>query len=82
MGDQSTWMMWISIGFLAGGLITGFLGLITGYFVGYRNGAIAGELAALKFKLHRTDHDGFRRRSKRSNDESQVPQAGSPTPDH
>lgn len=71
MGDQT---MWISMAFLA-------FGLAVGYFVGYRNGSVAGELAALKHKLHRSDHDVYRRRLKRTGDESQLPSSGSPSPD-
>jgi hypothetical protein len=50
-----------------------FVGLIAGYFVGYRSGQVAGELAALKSMQHRHGRDvSVHRTSRRPNDDSQA----------
>jgi hypothetical protein len=50
-----------------------FVGLIAGYFVGYRSGQVAGELAALKSMQHRHARDvSAHRSSRRPNDDSQA----------
>jgi hypothetical protein len=54
--------MWISVVCL-------LIGLICGYFVGYRSGAVAGELAALKSMRHRSERDDLPRRSRRTSEE-------------
>jgi homogentisate 1,2-dioxygenase len=49
-----------------------FVGLIAGYFVGYRSGQVAGELAALKSMQHRHGRDVSAHRSRRPSDDSQA----------
>jgi membrane protein DedA with SNARE-associated domain len=46
-----------------------FVGLIAGYFVGYRSGTVAGELAALKSIQHRHDRESSSYRHRRSSSE-------------
>jgi hypothetical protein len=53
-----------------------FVGLITGYLVGYRSGVVAGELAALKSMRHRLERDDAPRRSRRSGDENRRHTSG------
>ncbi len=47
------------------GIGSAFLGLIAGYFVGYRSGQVAGELAALKSMQHRHGRDSTTPRHRR-----------------
>lgn len=48
----------------------GVLGLLGGYFVGYRSGLVAGELAAIK-SMRRRDRDGSNSASRRGGGEDQ-----------
>ena len=63
--DQNQMATLVSIG-----IGSAFFGLIAGYFVGYRSGLVAGELAALKSMQHRQGRDVATHRHRRSADDS------------
>ncbi len=62
--------MWI-------GTVLLVIGMIAGYFIGYRHGSVAGELAALKIRLHRSDNGHSRRRSRGGHEEVESKHASS-----
>ena len=53
------------------GVGAGLAGLIIGYFIGYRSGSVAGELAALKSVRQRRNRHEPRRRNDRSADDDE-----------